>query len=481
MELCTYSKSRTMRRLSECPLGLSEAKSKKCVCRQRRFVQDELRILSCTFPNDWQGNPVTATKVEIDMSEAKEKEETLFGEVNGSPLRIPVIGLVGGKGSGKTFTGSSLLPEETTEIAVEDSGVTFNFPFAKRYSMYKEVKTESKDGIPSPLECWLWFIEILPKIDTRILFIDPITDLQAGAYQYVEANCGQFRLTESQCRNSSGLVWGAVKSYLKIMLGTTGSKVETLIYTSHLGTVWRDGKPVSGKVKAKGVDTFYEIASLVVYLNRDSDPMTGKQPEIPVGLITPPLGKQRLAVTHKKPDGSYGGVTILPPRIPKFDWTNVRKYVANPPDYSKLKAGEKDVARELTEKEKLELHAQIASDQKDAEEIKTLRQAVAAAAAKRNAAAKSGNKNKQAATEDEKPQDDKTQADTAPFDLPREEVLPLVKDQFRQLGLNKEQCQKAIAKRGGDGAKLADLTDDQLEGLRKALWSKLTQRDIAKK
>ena len=467
-----------MRRLPECPLGLSESESKHRQCRRRTFVQDSLRILTCTFPNDWRGNPVKRTKVKIDMTATAEATETLFGEVNGAPLKIPVIGLVGGKGSGKTFTGSSLLPEETTEIAVEDSGVTYNFPFQKQYSLYRDVKTKNANGIPSPIECFKWFQDLLPTIDTRILFVDPITDLQAGGYQYIVENCADFGLTPSQCQSSSGLVWGALKSYLKILLGRTSQRFETLIYTSHLGTVWKGGKPVPGKVKAKGVDTFYELASLVVFLSRDADPKTGKQPAAPVGLITPPLGKSRLAVTKKLADGSYGGVPIFPPRIPKFTWTEIRKYVANPPNYDKLKAGEKAVEREMTEDEKLRLKAQMAEDQRAAEETRQQNLQSAAVAARKNADARARSAAASGSNETE-PQPATPDNEESPTKRTKEDLIQVIVDQLRELGASKEQAQAAIKKRGGE--KLADLDWDTLEDFRKSNWSRLTKRDIAKK
>ena len=346
MELCHFSKSQLLadRILPECPLALNSTGAKKCQCRKRLYhVQPgDLRVLSCTYPVDWRGNPVNEAKptnLEIDMSlidaeavpESKTatqaatktaKQETksaggtvaalppLFGEVNGSPLHIPIIGICGAKGSGKTLAAILLDPENTTLADIEDSSVTYNVPLAKRYSLYAEVKTKNPSGIPTPIECWLWFAGLIEsgKITTRIMCVDPISDLQQGLVDWVRSNPEKFGRTETQYAKASGLLWADVKSHLKMTLGRLSRQVECFIFTSHMGTVWSGSSPVVGKMKAKGVDTFYELASLYLHLHRNVDPKTGKQPAAPVASIAPPIGKSRLArITFGKDVDSIEG------------------------------------------------------------------------------------------------------------------------------------------------------------------------------
>jgi len=418
-------------------------------------------------------------------------DDTLFGVVNGQPLKIPMIGLVGGKGSGKTFAGSSLSPEETTEIAVEDSAVTYNFPFAKSYSMFKEVKASADNGIPSQLDCYMWFKDLLPKIDTRILFIDPITDLQAGGYQYIVKNCEEFGLSPEQCRSSSGLVWGALKAHLKLLLGRVSRNLETIIYTSHTGLVWKGGKPAPGKVKAKGVDTFYELASLVVYLKRDVDPATGKQPDAPVGHITPPMGKARLSRIEKLPDGSYGGVPLLPPRIERFTWTEFRKSVNNPPNYAKLKKDQKADVETLSEDEKLILQAEIAENNAEAEQLKAERIAKTQAAQRKNkealqqkatdAAEKEAVESKEPTPTEELPtQKKQSEIDPGNLDLSIPDRIEIIKTQAKELWGDKAvpQLKASIESRAGKGKKFADMTEEQVIDLQRKLWDALTKKSM---
>jgi len=432
------------------------------------------------------------------MTEAEQDKivETLFGVVNGQPLRIPMIGLVGGKGSGKTFAGSSLCPEETTEIAVEDSGETYNFPFAKSYSMFKEVQTSNANGIPSQLDCYMWFMDLLPKIDTRILFIDPITDLQAGGYQYIVRNCTQFGLTAEQCKSSSGLVWGALKAHLKLLLGRVSRNLETIIYTSHTGLVWKNGKPAPGKVKAKGVDTFYELASLVVFLKRDVDPATGKQPDAPVGHITPPMGKARLSRITKLPDGSYGGQPLLPPRIDRFTWEEFRKSVNSPPNYAKLTAKQKAEVEVLTDDEKLELQAEIAENNAEAERLKMQRIEATKEAKERNRQALQKQAEERTVTEatteqapfDTEPtptaelptQKGQGEPDPANTILAVADRIEIIKKQATELWGKAAvaQLKASIEKRAGKDKKFADMTEEQVIDLQRTLWNALTKKEI---
>jgi len=450
----------------------------------------------------------------------------LFGIIDGKPLECPVIGFNGPLGSGKTLAALTLCPEETIEIGIEDSGVTYgSLPIKHRFSMYKEVIATGKTMYPKPIDCFEWFIGILDKVakdelKARVIVVDPITDIQNGLLDYIEAHAADFGKTPAQYAKASGLLWGDAKAFMKMTLGRISRKVECFIYTSHMGTVWQGGAPVSGKSKVKGIDTFKEIASLVVHLTRDIDPQTGKQIAAPIGSIAPPHGKSRFSRFVLDADGNFTPIPILPPRIEPFTWQKVREYVATPPDYAKLKKHEVARPEVLTDDDKLLLEAETTRMKLEEAQIRQDLASKAAAAAARNGggsgsavpaavAAAMGTKapaeTKAAVVEkpvekaapaapavEAPPFDTGTStsssslADESLIDFPAE-LVPwdrdkcdrIVREQMDEAGMTMEQKKNAVKKRGVE--KLADMTDAQLEELRKALWNVLTKRAMEAK
>ena len=307
--------------------------------------------------------------------------DSLWGEVNGKPLRIPIIGVTGEKSSGKTLFCGTIDPENTLCVDIEDSSVTYNLPYKRHVSLYDEVETDNPNGIPSPYECWEWFVDLITnQIDAgeySVLMVDPINDLQQGLYEWCRQHCGQFNLTESQVNKSPGLLWGAAKSHLKILLGRASRKVQTFAFTTHTGLQWSaSGSPIPGRIRAKGTDTFYELASLYLHLDRKpyetSSGRDGKTkivtPEKPSGSILPPLGKSRLAIVH---DGEVK--SILPPRFKDCTPQRIREYIQKPPNYGRLGKDEQPQPVKMSDDERLQAQLEIASTQKATEEIKVQR------------------------------------------------------------------------------------------------------------
>ncbi len=186
-------------------------------------------------------------------------------------------------------------------------------------------------------------------------------------------------------------------------------------------------------------------------------------------------------------DGELEVVPILPPTIKEFSWRKLRDYVANPPNYSKLKKDQLAESTSLTEDEKLQLQAEIAEANREAEELRNSRIEAAVAAEKRNRQIRedtgkkdsnSSTSTKPAAPENNASSDEVQLADAKLSESDRREII---KEQFKQLGLTKEKMVQAIEKRGGSGAKLADLSMEQLLDLQKSLWNVLTKRDLEKK
>lgn len=446
---------------------------------------------------------MSTTEVVRDGSKVSTIERKPFwGLVNGKPLRIRRIGVTGEFASGKSLFIDRIDTRNTFKIDLEASSDTFNLPFKKYVCLYDEVHTVNENGIPTALECFRWFDEMLERVkpgEYTVVAVDPINEIQAGCYDWVYSNPGKFGRTQGQYDKMTAMVWGDVKTYLDMRIGMLTNKIETFAYTVHMGQVWKDGKPVEGKMKAKGSDVFRKMADVFFVLSRPVDPRTGVQPEKPIGIIAPPIGKCRLV--HANPDDCDDAQPILPPVVKDLTANEIRRYILKPPNYSKLDPEQRVPHYELTEDDKLQMQVRIAEAQEEAERLRSERLGKVADAAERNMQRKAESVASELSKAGiESPTkgilEGLTEANKTVKmeDNGRGPEIPDAEDEDRDATLRstileqgrdlwgdqvKAGLVKAIEKRSGPGAKLADLTLAQLEELTGALWNALTKRDMA--
>lgn len=524
--LCTYSVSQVYANeiLPTCPLLLTRTQHTKCPCR-RRVYRGDLRVLSCCYPNNWKGDPIRdpdclraalanrttkakAAKVAdkkterttIDMSDSPTKPRELW---NGT--KIPVLGVTGEKFSGKSLFVSSIDPERTLMIDLEKSTETYNIPYKKRLDLYAALQgrldadPKRKGTTPTPLDAFVWFKETLEAVkpgEFSVIAVDPISDIEQGLTDWVYDHPETFGRTKSQYDKAGGLLFGDVKAYWKMMLGMLSTRCETFAFTTHMGFVWKGSAPTSER-KAKGKETLFELASLYLEVQRKPNEK-GEIPAAPVGIVK----KSRLATTRIV-DGEVTHTPILPPRLKVCTPKAIRDYIAAPPDYSKLKKEEKVEAEVMSDDEKLRLQAEIAADQRAAEEAKLsaverMREGAAAQAKimaerqERAAAAKAAGTNTATTTAtaananangngrheeppfDVKPEQKPTATTTAnatPNGKPLD-VYETVMEQRKILGITDSQWSAILAKRGVKETR--QLTAEQAEEIRKTLWNKIT-------
>lgn len=539
MTLCTYSRSEIFAAeiLPDCPLKLTHAQHSKCPCRRREFRSRDLRVLTCTFPNSWKGEPIRdpdrlraalanrtskakpagakpkqnkeAEKVEVVMTE--ETTATPMAtpaadvKARGKPplwggTRIPVLGVTGEKYAGKSLFVSSIDPERTLMIDLEKSTETYSIPYKKRLDLYAELQKridadpKRKGSTPTPLDAFIWFKETLEGVkpgEYSVIAVDPISDIEQGLTDWVYENPSTFGRSKAQYDKAGGLLFGDVKAYWKMMLGMLSTRCETFAFTTHMGFVWKGSAPTSER-KAKGKETLFELASLYVEVQRKPNEK-GEIPAAPVGVVK----KSRLAVTQII-DGEVTHTPILPPRLKVCTPKAIREYIAAPPDYSKLKKEEKVETEVMTGDEKLRLEAEIAADKRAAAELEMSRFERMREAAKEQAARMAEQKERAAAAVTTTGTATTATAPTAtssngngshpenpPFDPTSKknesntpDVYEIVMAQRKELGLTDAQWAGVLAKRGAKETR--DLTLDQAEEIRKNLWQKITARDMEK-
>lgn len=294
---------------------------------------------------------------------------------SGNPLAIEVFGATGEYKSGKTLLGLSIAPgvhpaghpfagkPRTLLLDFEKSAGTYGGTGCERIDVPTEMLAKHQ-GKYGPKQVFEWFqgrIDSTQPGQYDVIMADPITDIESGLLEYVKTNCQQFGLTPDQMRKAGGLLWGAVKDYWKLVLLKLSSRCQCFYFTSHLRDEWKGDRP-SGKRQPKGKETLMELASLYLWLDR-SPSKEGSVPAVPSALVF----KERLADTRINADGQLEIVLLLPPRLEQATVDEIRRYIANPPNYSRLLPKERVPDQEFTPEEKLRLELARAEAERETE------------------------------------------------------------------------------------------------------------------
>ena len=320
---------------------------------------------------------------------------------SGADLAIEVFGATGDYKRGKTLLGLSIAPgvhpeghafagkPRTLLLDFEKSGGTYGGTGCLRVDVPQKMLA-LKGGSYSPYDVFAWFLDLIENKlhpgQFDVIAADPITDIESGMVEYVKRHCEKFGLTKNQVEKSGGLLWGTVKDYWKQVLLKLGTLCQCFYFTSHLRQVWQGNSP-TGRREPKGKETLMELASLYLWLERKPD-KNGKVPDVPAAIVL----KERLADTRIDPKtGLLEIVQLMPPRLPQATIAAIRKYIGSPPNYAKLKVGERVPEEEFTEQEKLRLELAKAEAEREAEEARLARvgrQAELQAMARQDAQAK---------------------------------------------------------------------------------------------
>jgi len=296
---------------------------------------------------------------------------------SGAPLDIEVFGATGEYKSGKTLLGLSIAPgahpaghkfEEqprTLLLDFEKSAGTYGGTGCQRIDVPAMMIAKSNGKPYTPLQVFEGFLELVQKNlqpgQFDVLMADPITDIESGLVDYVRKRHADFGLSLDQVRKAGGFLWGAVKDYWKQVLLMLSAKVQCFYFTSHLRQVWKGNTPTS-KREPKGKETLMELASLYLWLERKPDSQ-GKVPPRPAAIVL----KERLADTVLT-DGVLEIIQLVPPRLPIATAGIIREYIANPPDYSRLRVGERVIEEKMSDEERLLIERETAEAQRDTSE-----------------------------------------------------------------------------------------------------------------
>ncbi len=258
---------------------------------------------------------------------------------------------------------------------LEQSCGSYSYIGFERIDVQKEMHNKYPNGYkPMQLfEWWLAHIRAIPAGKYRVIMVDPVTDLERGLTDWVAANPKFFGHTDGQYASMSGIMWGDVKDYEKMVLADITARCETFYFTAHIGTEFdKTTKRATDRKKIKGKDTLMELASLYLWFNRDAD-ANGVRPNAPAAAVL----KGRLEVGEVI-DGDVVSYSVLPPRLPVATPKAIREYFKKPAGKIGLTAAEKVPEEKLSADDRLKLEVAKA----EAEAATAQANAAAAAAAK---------------------------------------------------------------------------------------------------
>ncbi len=285
------------------------------------------------------------------------------------PQSIPIIGGTGEKWAGKSKFGLNICPGNLTTLvydfeqscaSYEDEYRRIGVPF-KRVDVQEEMHKTHPNGYKK-IDMFAWWLKHIRDVkagEFRVIMVDPVTDLESGLTDWVNANPQFFGHTQKQYEMMSGIMWGDVKDYEKMILADICAKCETFYFTAHLGAEF-NGKAATGKKKAKGKETLFELASLYLWFSRDPDPK-GVRPNAPSATVL----KGRLE-TAELVDGEVVSYSVLPPRLPVATPKAIREYFKKPAGKTGLTDAEKVKEETLTDDDRLKLQLAKAEADRDA-------------------------------------------------------------------------------------------------------------------
>jgi hypothetical protein len=302
------------------------------------------------------------------------------------PQPIPILGLTGEYASGKTWFGLSIAPDPK-RVRVYDLEMSAS-PYVSLGFEHVNVPQELQAKFPKgakAIDLWKWWLDDVTGLEAGkydVIMVDPVTDLESGLTDWVEANPSYFGHTSKQYEMMSGIKWGDVKDHWKaILAGRVATKCQTFAFVAHMGSEFdKVTKKATGDRKPKGKETLMELATLYLQMERPKD-KTGGRRGVPSAIVL----KSRLNHLSMGADGPVLR-EALPPRLPVATPNAVREYMRNPPDLTNLKPEEKAPERVISEDERLRLRVAKAEAERDAAILAADREERAAARGSESAA-----------------------------------------------------------------------------------------------
>ena len=217
---------------------------------------------------------------------------------------IPIIGVTGETGTGKTIFGLSICPGPRTlyidlDVSGYDvincinlvKGATAQFPTGwnqkQLFALYEQCCHEIEVGQYDVI-----FVDNLPSIESGLT--DTVAD------DYVRYGFG----SRAKFTSAGGIFWKTVEIVHATLVKELASKCQTLVYSCPTKMEWRGNAPVAGSTVPQGKPILFELSSLFLHLYREQ-----KEGVAPRAKVL--KSRSRLQVA----DGKVDVIPLLPETI----------------------------------------------------------------------------------------------------------------------------------------------------------------------
>lgn len=298
------------------------------------------------------------------------------------PIPYPNIVIVTGEyGCGKSTFGLSTgaEPKRNCYIDFEKSGEGY----AKQMGVgaYHDIQANLTKAYPTGYK----MINLLAEAkkitdpikvgDFDVILLDNASPLEEAFTADVEASPAKYNLTENQVRNSTALKMYAVKTAWMQYLSNLASKAKMVIVIMQLRDKFNGNQPAKnarGEVirEPKGKETLEMVSGLYLWLEHGK----GGVPSANVrksrvdkkvwiadpGAETLPEGVTPEMIASLNGDPGLLTIPVLPLRLPRCTWQEIRWYMAHPANLATPAPGETPTKEQLNDDDRLMLRSHLA-------------------------------------------------------------------------------------------------------------------------
>lgn len=255
-----------------------------------------------------------------------------------------VMLITGFRGSGKSYLAATAdNPKRIVYLDYESKGKSLDkqLGFGFYSSIYDEVVDACGRLVDHEVYKRTWqILEAMPRDKYTVVVFDNIGALQRGMVAEVKDSPARWGVDQQKALTGAmGGPWPGVANIVSTFNSYLRTKgVQLVIFVAHVKAPWAKEGPVPNKFKADGVARIHELSVLSLIMQ------PGTHPPTPSAIVAK---EQTAPVEWNEEKGEHDIRRVLPLRLPRATWKEIRRYLAEGCDFANPKPGEVPTQEEL--------------------------------------------------------------------------------------------------------------------------------------